>query len=52
MPGERTAIGRILSDRELATITDYRTRLSLYRTDAGLREAHQNHPWITVWYVT
>ncbi|KAH8107538.1 PhoD-like phosphatase-domain-containing protein [Phellopilus nigrolimitatus] len=46
-----TSIGRILSDRELATITDYRTRIALYRTDAGLLEAHQNHPWIVVWLV-
>ncbi|KZW01038.1 hypothetical protein EXIGLDRAFT_603419 [Exidia glandulosa HHB12029] len=47
--GNGHAIGRILPPRELATITDYRTRLSIYRTDAGLIEAHQNAPWITVW---
>ncbi|TDL18783.1 hypothetical protein BD410DRAFT_728167 [Rickenella mellea] len=44
-----TSIGRILSDRELATISDYRTRYALYRSDQGLLTAHQNHPWITVW---
>ncbi|KZV99770.1 hypothetical protein EXIGLDRAFT_762419 [Exidia glandulosa HHB12029] len=43
------AIGRILSDRELATITDYRTRLALYRTDSALVSAHASAPWITVW---
>ncbi|EJD45874.1 hypothetical protein AURDEDRAFT_184531 [Auricularia subglabra TFB-10046 SS5] len=42
-------IGRILSDRELATITDYRTRLALYRTDGALVAAHAAAPWITVW---
>ncbi|KLO07151.1 hypothetical protein SCHPADRAFT_945511 [Schizopora paradoxa] len=47
--GNGTSIGRILSDRELATISDYRTRMALYRTDTGLLTAHQNHPWITVW---
>ncbi|KZV93296.1 hypothetical protein EXIGLDRAFT_768193 [Exidia glandulosa HHB12029] len=43
------AIGRILSDRELVTITDYRTRLALYRTDSALVSAHASAPWITVW---
>lgn len=39
----------MLSDRELATITDYRARIQLYRTDTALLEAHQNAPWIAVW---
>ncbi|KZV78795.1 hypothetical protein EXIGLDRAFT_708421 [Exidia glandulosa HHB12029] len=43
------AIGRILSDRELATITDYRTRLALYRTDSALVSPYASAPSITVW---
>lgn len=33
----------------MATITDYRTRLALYRTDSALVSAHASAPWITVW---
>lgn len=43
------AIGRILSNRELAVINDYRLRLALYRTDSALVAAHASAPWITVW---
>ncbi|KAI0686730.1 PhoD-like phosphatase-domain-containing protein [Cytidiella melzeri] len=41
------SIGRQVPGRELATIQDYRARLALYRTDVGLLDAHQAHPWIT-----
>ncbi len=34
---------------EILTLADYRTRYSLYRLDADLRAAHQQHPFITVW---
>lgn len=47
--GNGHAIGRILSDRELATLTDYRARIALYRTDAALLRAHATAPWIAVW---
>lgn len=43
-------IGREVLGRELATIHDYRQRLNQYRTDVSLLQAHQNAPWITVWY--
>ncbi len=36
-------------DTEILTLADYRTRYSLYRLDADLRVAHQQHPFITVW---
>lgn len=45
-----TTIGRInVPSHELLTLTDYRTRYALYRTDVGLRRAHQQHPFITIW---
>ncbi len=36
-------------DKELVTLTDYRTRYSQYRLDADLRRLHQQHPMIHVW---
>ncbi|KDR81547.1 hypothetical protein GALMADRAFT_239562 [Galerina marginata CBS 339.88] len=47
--GSGAKIGRQTLGRELATIHDYRQRLSQYRTDQSLVTAHQNAPWITVW---
>ena len=45
-----TTIGRVnVPPHELLTLTDYRTRYALYRTDVGLRRAHQQHPFITIW---
>ncbi|KAH9484338.1 Alkaline phosphatase D [Psilocybe cubensis] len=49
--GSGAKIGRQTLGRELATIHDYRQRLNQYRTDQSLVTAHQNAPWITVWYV-
>ncbi|THU99311.1 hypothetical protein K435DRAFT_828150 [Dendrothele bispora CBS 962.96] len=49
--GNGAPIGRQTLGRELATIHDYRQRLNQYRTDTSLVFAHQNAPWITVWYV-
>jgi alkaline phosphatase D len=45
-----TTRGRINIPRhEIITLSDYRTRYSLYRTDKGLRDVHQQHPFITIW---
>ena len=45
-----TTIGRInVPPHELVTLQDYRTRYALYRTDVGLRRAHQQHPFIAIW---
>ena len=46
-----TSIGRPIPDYELATLTEYRSRIALYRADPGTLIAHQDHAWITVWYV-
>lgn len=37
------------NDTELFTLTDYRKRYALYRTDEGLRSLHQRKPFIVVW---
>lgn len=48
--GDGTDIGRIPEpNKETVTLSDYRTRLSQYRRDAQLQEAHRLHPWIMVW---
>lgn len=48
--GDGTAINRIPEpNRETVTLADYRTRLSQYRRDPQLQEAHKLHPWIVVW---
>lgn len=45
-----TTIGRFnLPAHETITLQDYRTRYSQYRTDAGCRRVHQQHPFITIW---
>jgi alkaline phosphatase D len=45
-----TDIDRIPApDREIVSLSDYRTRYAQYRTDANLQLAHQWHPWIVVW---
>lgn len=33
----------------IVTLQDYRTRHAQYKTDADLKEAHRQHPFITVW---
>ncbi|MFT5758719.1 MAG: alkaline phosphatase D [Alteromonadaceae bacterium] len=45
-------IGRALAadnDTELYTLTDYRKRYALYRTDNGLQNLHASAPFIVVW---
>jgi alkaline phosphatase D len=34
---------------EIVSLTDYRNRYALYRTDAHLQEAHRLFPWIVTW---
>ncbi|MFC6633996.1 alkaline phosphatase D family protein [Microbulbifer taiwanensis] len=50
---ERSAeIGRALpadNGGEILTLTDYRKRYALYRTDAGLQALHAAAPFIAVW---
>lgn len=34
---------------EIFSLSDYRTRYSLYRLDKDFQAAHRNHPFITIW---
>jgi alkaline phosphatase D len=34
---------------ELKTLTDYRNRHALYKTDPDLQAAHAAHPWVVTW---
>lgn len=46
------AIGRALpadNDTELFTLSDYRKRYALYRTDTDLQDLHSSLPFIAVW---
>ena len=45
-----TTIGRKhIPNKEIITLQDYRDRYSQYRLDPDLQEAHQMHPFITIW---
>ncbi len=45
-----TTIGRFnIPKTEVVSLSDYRTRYSLYRLDIGLRRVHQQHPFIAIW---
>jgi alkaline phosphatase D len=47
---EAARLGReVLPEGEILTLDDYRRRYALYRSDADLQAAHQNHPFIAVW---
>jgi alkaline phosphatase D len=34
---------------EIITLTDYRNRYALYRTDVNLQAVHANFPWVVTW---
>lgn len=35
--------------KEIETLTDYRNRHALYKTDPDLQRVHQQYPWIVTW---
>jgi alkaline phosphatase D len=48
--GDSRKIGRApLPVGEASTLTDYRLRYAIYRSDPDLQEAHRQHPFIVVW---
>ena len=48
--GYGASIGRIpLPNKQLVTLSDYRTRIAQYRTDPDLVANHQHYPWIPTW---
>lgn len=48
--GDGTALGRIPEpNREIVSLSDYRTRHAQYKRDADLQEVHRQHPFAAVW---
>ncbi len=47
--GDTTLNRKHLPPNEIITLEDYRTRYSIYRLDKDLQNAHQMHPFITIW---
>ncbi|HEY0741472.1 MAG TPA: alkaline phosphatase D family protein [Chryseosolibacter sp.] len=47
--GNKNSDRKNLPSHEIVTLKDYRTRYSQYHLDAGLRQARQRHPFITIW---
>lgn len=50
--GVTTAVtlGRVTSPaNDIVSLSDYRTRYALYKSDANLQALHAKMPWITVW---
>ena len=44
------SLGRVVSpSNDIVTLSDYRTRYALYRSDPSLQALHAKMPWITVW---
>ena len=48
--GTAVSLGRVVSpSNDIVSLTDYRTRYALYRSDTNLQQLHAKMPWITVW---
>jgi alkaline phosphatase D len=44
------SLGRVTSPaNDIVSLSDYRTRYALYRSDPNLQALHATMPWITVW---
>ena len=44
------SLGRVISPaNDMVSLSDYRTRFALYRSDVNLQALHAKMPWITVW---
>jgi alkaline phosphatase D len=43
-------LGRVIAPaNDMVSLSDYRTRYALYRSDVSLQAMHAKMPWITVW---
>ena len=48
--GDGTRFGRSPQpNKEITTLSDYRTRHAQYKADPDLQEAHRQHPFVCVW---
>ena len=47
---DAVALGRVVTPaNDIVSLSDYRTRYALYRSDANVRALHAAMPWITIW---
>ena len=47
---DAVALGRVTSPaNDIVSLSDYRTRYALYKSDPSLQALHAKMPWITVW---
>ena len=47
---DAVALGRVVTPaNDIVSLSDYRTRYALYRSDASVRALHAAMPWITIW---
>lgn len=47
---DAVTLGRVTSPtNDIVTLSDYRTRYALYRSDPNLQALHARMPWITIW---
>lgn len=44
-----TGVRDVVPAHEIVTLTDYRLRHAMYKSDPDLQEAHRQHPFICVW---
>jgi len=48
--GTAASLGRVVSPaNDIVSLSDYRTRYALYRSDPSLQALHAKMPWITIW---
>jgi len=49
-PGTAASLGRVVSPaNDIVSLSDYRSRYALYRSDPSLQALHAKMPWITIW---
>ena len=49
-PGTAAALGRVVvPSNDIVSLSDYRARYALYRSDPNLQALHAKMPWITIW---
>ena len=47
---DAVTLGRVVAPaNDIVSLSDYRTRYALYRSDASVRALHAAMPWITIW---
>ncbi len=47
---DAVALGRVVTPaNDIVSLSDYRARYALYRSDANVRALHAAMPWITIW---